>query len=151
MRAMIFGTFCLLAQTAGAISAENTEKEACALAKALGKGTDIAIGQLLQIAHNWGESDRAKLDAVFRPDLQKFNLGEGKVFRTADLGEFAQEYLIVAADIAKAQNLYFRMIYQTFEGGYFFKNITFNSDFYEISEPPFLMVPHPVDCDDEAD
>lgn len=146
MRSTIISTLFVLAAATVPASAQDPKTEACELAEAFAGGIDVTIGQLLKLASLWPDSDRAKLEAVFRPELKGFNLGKGKVYRIADFGELAQEFLIVSADLKQAQNLYFRVIFQTYEGGHFFKNVKFNTDFYKISDPAFAQPPELVDC-----
>lgn len=130
----------------GSAWAQDPLAETCEFADILDKGTDVTLGQLLKLARLWPDADRAKLDPIFRPELENFNLSKGKVYHIADLGEFAQEYLIVSADRGRASNIYFRIIFQTYEEGYFFKNVKFNSDYYKIITPGFVQEPEPVDC-----
>ena len=136
---------CAGLMTAPAL-AQDPVAETCEFAASLDKGTDVIIGQLLKLARLWGDSDRAKLDAIFRPELTNFDMSKGDVYKIADLGDFAQEYFIVAADRSRASNLYFRIIFQTYEKGFFFKNVKFNSDYYKIIDPAFPQAPNPVDC-----
>ena len=131
---------------AGQAHAQDPVAETCEFAGVLEKGTDVTIGQLLKLARLWPDSDRAKLDPVFRPELSGFEFSKGEVYRIADLGEFGQEFLIVAADRSRAANIYFRIIFQTYEKGYFFKNVKFNTDYYKITSPAFMQKPEPVDC-----
>ncbi len=131
---------------AGPALAQDPLAETCEFASILDKGTDVTIGQLLKLARLWPDSDRAKLDPIFRPELKGFNMSKGKVYQIADLGEFAQEFLVVTADRGRASNIYFRIIFQTYDEGYFFKNVKFNSDYYKITTPAFVQDPQPVDC-----
>lgn len=126
--------------------AQDPLAETCEFASTLDKGTDVTIGQLLKLARLWPESDRAKLGPIFRPELEGFNMSKGDVYQIADLGDFAQEFLVVAADRSRASNIYFRIIFQTYEKGFFFKNVKFNSDYYKITTPAFVQDPKPVDC-----
>lgn len=130
----------------GTAVAQDPVAETCEFAGVLDKGTDVTIGQLLKLARLWPDADRAKLDAIFRPELKDFSMSKGEVYHIADFGDFAQEFLIVAADRSRASNIYFRIIFQTYEKGYFFKNVKFNADFYKITDPAFAMAPRKVDC-----
>ncbi|MEX0347065.1 MAG: hypothetical protein AB3N20_19235 [Rhizobiaceae bacterium] len=127
-------------------AAQDPVAETCEFADILDKGTDVTIGQLLKLARLWPDADRAKLDPIFRPELKGFNMSKGKVYQIADLGEFAQEFLVVTTDRSRASNIYFRIIFQTYDEGYFFKNVKFNSDYYKITSPAFIQEPEPVDC-----
>ncbi len=120
--------------------------ETCEFAGNLDKGIDIVIGQLLKFARNWPEADRAKLDPIFRPELDGFKMSKGDVYKIADLGDFAQEFLVVTADKGRGSNIYFRIIFQAYTDGFFFKNVKFNTDYYEITSPAFIQKPAMVDC-----
>lgn len=130
----------------GPALAQDPVAETCEFANTLDKGTDVTLGQLLKLARLWPDADRAKLDPIFRPELKGFNLAKGDVYHIADLGDFAQEFQVVSADRSRASNIYFRIIFQTYDEGYFFKNVKFNSDYYKITAPAFLQEPKPVDC-----
>lgn len=120
--------------------------ETCQFANILDKGTDVVIGQLLNFARNWPDSDRAKLDPIFRPELKGFKMTKGDVYRIADLGEFAQEFLVITADKSRGSTIFFRIIFQSSTEGFFFKNVKFNTDFYKITNPAFVHDPEPIVC-----
>lgn len=145
VRKMVIAVVMASAMASPAL-AQDPMAETCEFADILDRGTDVTIGQLLKLARLWPDSDRAKLDPIFRPELEGFNLSKGDVYHIADLGDFAQEFLVVAADRGRASNIYFRIIFQTYEKGFFFKNVKFNSDYYKITVPAFMQEPKPVDC-----
>ncbi|MFP1630267.1 hypothetical protein ACLB6G_00880 [Zhengella sp. ZM62] len=126
--------------------AGSADPEVCAFAASLGNGTDAVIAQLGAMAAPWGESDRAKLGPIMRPELEKFDMEAGVVYRIADLAPFAQEFMVVSADRVDGQTIYFRIIYETGPAGYYFKNVNFNSDFYDILRGGVMQKPEAVAC-----
>lgn len=126
--------------------AGSADPEVCAFAASLGNGTDAVIAQLGTMAAPWGESDRAKLGPIMRPELEKFDMEAGVVYRIADLAPFAQEFMVVTADRDDGQTIYFRIIYETGPDGYYFKNVNFNSDFYDILRGGVMQKPEAVAC-----
>ena len=126
--------------------AGSADPEICAFATSLGKGTDGVIEQLGVMAAPWSESARAKLGPIMRPELEKFDMEAGVVYRIADLAPFAQEFMVVTADRKDGQTIYFRIIYETGPDGYYFKNVNFNSDFYDILRDRVLQKPERVAC-----
>ena len=120
--------------------------EVCVFAEKLGEGTDAIISQLQGMARLWNESDRAKLDPIMRPEIGPFKMVAGKVYSIGDLAPFAQEFMVVTADRKDGQTIYFRIIYETGPDGYYFKNVNFNSDFYDILRDRVLQKPERVAC-----
>lgn len=120
--------------------------EVCAFAASIAEGTDAGIAQLLTMAEPWPPSDRAKLEPIFRAEMDKFDMIAGEVWTIADLGDLATEYLIVSADRNGAGNLYFRILYEASPDGMFFKNAKFNSDYYAILANGFLDRPRKLVC-----
>ncbi|PHP68969.1 hypothetical protein CSC94_02995 [Zhengella mangrovi] len=120
--------------------------EICAFASSLGEGTEAVVEQLGVMASPWGESDRAKLGPIMRPELDKFRMEAGVVYRIANLAPFSQEYLVVSADRNEGQTVYFRIIYETGPKGYYFKNVNFNSDFYTILKGGLVQPPEQMTC-----
>ncbi len=146
MKKKITAALAMSLMFAGPALAQDPKVETCEFAASLEKGADAAISQLSKLARLWPETDRAKLDPIFRAELQNFTMSKGTVYQVGDLGDFAQEFLVVTADRSQASNVYFRIIFQTYDKGFFFKNVRFNSDFYKITTPAFLQEPKPVDC-----
>lgn len=120
--------------------------ETCALAATLPQGIEAIMTQLETMAALWGDEGRARLGPLMRPELAKFKMEAGKVWTIGDLDPFMRELLVVSADREQGTTLYFRIIYEAAPDGLYFKNVRFNSDFYEISKDPQLQPPAPVAC-----
>lgn len=145
MKHAIAAAAVLLAASAPAFAGDPVA-ETCALAAILPQGIEPIMGQFDTMAALWGDADRARLGPLLRPEIGKFSMEPGKVYMIADFDPFARELLVVSADRKQGTTLYFRIIYESAPDGYYFKNVRFNSDYYEIIAAPFVQTPAPVPC-----
>ncbi len=135
-----------MAMIAAPAFANNAQSGSCQFADALGDDTDRILLTLKGLAEKWNDSDRAKLEPIFRPQLDKFKFEPGKVYRVAGFAPYMEEYLVVSADFARAQPIFFRLKFGGSESGLVFRNIVFNTEFEEIFEVGTIASPVEVEC-----